>query len=304
MKKVLAQGTKYLFGAFGIAILGLLMSLTYQALGRIFPTSPINQMWGLVLFDIAAITWALAFVFSCETIGQYAVAIFGFLTGFIGTLIMVAAEVMLGQTLTTTNSTEVGRWLIYGFIGATILHAILLYAHHYNGQTIRQKVEIGIARGEVTTEAIKQAQVMLDVEKANLARTIADGIIADTKRELGLYPIDGTPFDRRQQPREFNYSTEEILNEVKDISSILPSPTGTILHRKNILWDRGDDPAAYYNPDSPQALACGHDAGTTWNQTRKADECNICGHLLPPHNSTPTQEAGDQPSPFLKSQPE
>lgn len=198
MKKVLATGTKFIFGAFGLAILGLLMSLTYQALGRVFPGSPVNQMWGLINFDIAAMIWALAFVFACQTTGQYAAALIGFLTGFIGTLIMVAAEVILGQSLIAANNEEIGRWMIYGFIGATILHATLLYIHHYNGQEIRQKVDIGIARGEVTTDAIKQAQAIIEQDRHLLARTIAADMVADVKRELGLYPAEGTPFELKQ----------------------------------------------------------------------------------------------------------
>ena len=196
MKKVLAQGTKYIFGAFGIAILGLLMSLTYQALQRIFPTSFINTIWGLVLFDIAAICWALAFVFGSETVTQYAVSAIGFLTGFIGTLGMVAAEVVLGQSMFVANAEQISQWLVYGFIGATALHAALLYGHHAGAPDIKQKIDIGIARGEITTEAIRQASNTLDAERAQLAETIRDEIIANVKRDLNI-PIlaKGTVFD-------------------------------------------------------------------------------------------------------------
>lgn len=199
MKKVLGNITVYIFGAFGIAILGLLMSLTYQALGRIFPGSFTNQIWGLILFDIGAICWALAFVFICETVAQYAIAAIGFGTGFLGTLLMVGAEVILGQELITSNAAEIGQWMVYGFIAATALHAILLYAHHAAGQEIRQRIDVGIARGEITTEAIKQATATLDIEKTNLARTITADIVSQVKRDLGLYPVEGTPFEKKNQ---------------------------------------------------------------------------------------------------------
>lgn len=198
MKKVLSEGTKYIFGVFGIAILGLLMTLTYQALGLIFPQSFTNQIWGLVLFDIAAICWALAFVFASETVHQYAVAGIGFLTGFIGTLIMVASEVMLsGQKLVAADQAQIGQWMVYGFIGATVIHASLIYIHHATGQDIKQRIDVGIARGEITTEAIKQATSQLDVEKAHLAHTITQDIVSQVKRDLGLYPIEGTPFEKK-----------------------------------------------------------------------------------------------------------
>jgi hypothetical membrane protein len=192
MIKVLAQATKYIFGIFGIAILGLLMTLTYQALGRIFPDSFINQLWGLILFDIAAICWALAFVFHSETVTQYAVSAIGFLVGFVGTLLMVAAEVALGQKMFTTNSEQISQWLVYGFILATIAHAALLYAHHAGAPAVAQKIEIGIARGEITTEAMRQAVTTLDKEKAQLAQTITNEIIDAVKRDLNV-PIAVDP---------------------------------------------------------------------------------------------------------------
>jgi hypothetical protein len=197
MKKVLSNITSYIFGGFCVAILGLLMTLTYQALGRIFPNSFTDQIWGLILFDLGAMCWALAFAFASKTTAQYAIASLGFATGFLGTLLMVGAEVILGQSLMTTDTAEIGQWMVYGFIAATALHAILIYAHHANGPEIKQQIDVGIAKGEITSEAIKQATAELDEEKVNLARTIRQGIVTDVKRELGLYPVEGTPFERK-----------------------------------------------------------------------------------------------------------
>ena len=66
------------------------MSLTYGALQKLFPGDFTNQMWGLVMFDIAAMCWAIAFVFQSKSTGQYAVSGLGFIVGFLGTLLMVA----------------------------------------------------------------------------------------------------------------------------------------------------------------------------------------------------------------------
>lgn len=200
MKKVLQQGAKYIFGIFAFAIIALLMTLTYQALGRIFPDRFDNQIWGLVLFDTAAMCWALAFVFHSETTAQYATAAIGFLTGFIGTLGMVAAEVVLsGATLTGQDTQQIGRWMVYIFIAATIIHAALVYAHHATAPAIREKIEVGIARGEITTTAMQQATKALDEQKAELAQNITHEIISQVKRDLNLIPADGTPFQPKQQ---------------------------------------------------------------------------------------------------------
>lgn len=193
MKNVLATITKIIFAVFSIAVLGLLMSLTYQALQRIFPASFANQMWGLVLFDIAAICWALVFVYACQTVLQYAVAAIGFIAGFLGTLGMVAAEVMLsGQNLVTADQAQIGQWLVYGFIGATALHAALLYGHHAGAPRIAEQVEIGIARGQVVDAARKQATKRIEEEQRMLADSIAEGLVAQIKRDLNL-PIPADP---------------------------------------------------------------------------------------------------------------
>jgi len=186
MKKVIGAAAGILFAVFGIAILGLLISLTFGALGKLFPGNFTNQLWGLVLFDIAAMIWALAFVFKSESTGQYALSAIGFLAAFVGTLGMVAVEVMLSGQTYVEVSDWVGQWLVYGFVIMTALHSALLYAHHGAAPDIHQKINVGIARGEIVTEAIKQATQSLDVQKAMLAQTITQDIVDQVKRDLGM----------------------------------------------------------------------------------------------------------------------
>jgi apolipoprotein N-acyltransferase len=201
MKKVLQTASKYIFAAFGVAVLALLMSLTYSALARIFPDSLTNRMWGLVMFDIAAMCWALSFVFGSESTGQYATSAIGFIVAFVGTLGMVGAEVMLssGQIV----SDDIGKWMVYGFIIVTALHAALLYAHHATAPDIHEKINVGIARGEIVTTAIQQATRELDESKAELAVTIHRDIVSQVKRDLGLSPAEGTVF----KPRKYQQTT-------------------------------------------------------------------------------------------------
>ncbi len=203
MKKVLGAMSKFIFGGFGIAVLALLMSLTYGALQRLFPGNFANQMWGLVMFDIAAMCWALAFVFQSKSTGQYAAAGIGFIVAFIGTLGMVAAEVILsGQNLMQADTAQIGQWMVYGFIIVTAIHAGLVYAHHATAPEIHEQINVGVARGEIVTEAISQATKELDTEKAQLAQTIRHDIVSQVKRDLGLYPVTDTPFEIKKLETE------------------------------------------------------------------------------------------------------
>ena len=209
MKKVLGKMSAFIFGGFGIAVLALLMSLTYGALQRLFPDSFANQMWGLVMFDIAAMCWAIAFVFQSKSTIQYAAAGIGFVVGFIGTLGMVAAEVILsGQTLAQANTAQIGQWMVYGFIIVTAIHAGLVYAHHAGAPDIAEQINVGVARGEIVTTAIEQATKVLDEQKADLAYSIRNDIISKAKRDLGLIEADPRmPIIPRQYEQAIPYPT-------------------------------------------------------------------------------------------------
>jgi hypothetical protein len=311
MKKVLGKMSGFIFAAFGIAVLALLMSLTYGALQKLFPGNFANQMWGLVMFDIAAMCWAIAFVFQSKSTGQYAAAGLGFIVAFVGTLGMVAAEVMLsGQDLANVDTDQIGKWMVYGFIIVTAIHAALVYAHHALAPDIHEQINVGVARGEIVTEAISQATKTLEQEKSQLAVTIHHDIVSQVKRDLGLYPIQDTPFDRRQNqlttsapgllvpPDEFlrleeKYPTaprvdmptqqsRPLSQTFRDwVKGLRKQPAPALAHPEHILGDRGNDPADYYEPGSEYALPCGHTGGESWNKTLKVHECNVCGAVRP-----------------------
>lgn len=195
MKKVIGAIAGLFFGAFCMGVIGLMISLTYSALGRIFPDSFENQMWGLVIFDIATLAWGMAFAFKSHSMGQYAAAGAGFLVGLVGTLGMIAAEVTLsGTTLTSgaVDTVQIGRWMVYGFIACTALHVILVYAHHGAGPELAQQISTGISRGEIRDKAIKDAEKQLEQERALLARDITADIVASVRRDLQL-PIPADP---------------------------------------------------------------------------------------------------------------
>ena len=60
---------------------------------------------GLTLFGAFTGSWALMFVFQSKSVGQYAASGIGFVVAFVGTLGMVAAEVMLsGEQLAGTDT--------------------------------------------------------------------------------------------------------------------------------------------------------------------------------------------------------
>lgn len=198
MKKVLQQGARYIFSIFGMAVFGLLMSMTYSALGRIFPDQSIYQIWGLILFDIAALCWASAFTYHSQTIEQYAISGIGFIVSFIGTLVLVAAEVLLGGQALVSVDADLGQWLVYSFITITALHVSFLYVFHFGNAELKKQIEIGIAKGSIQSQALKQAVHEIGVQENELARSIREGLVDDVHRDIG-YSAKGTIFEPVQK---------------------------------------------------------------------------------------------------------
>jgi hypothetical protein len=194
MKKIMPHVAAVFFAIFGVAVIVLLMSYTFEALAYIFPDNFTAQVMGMVLFDIAAIAWLGAFIYLCKSIMQYAFAFIGFVFGLAGSLMMVAIDVMLGGQKMIEAPDWINSALVYGFIFAAVVHVILIYAYKLTGPEVSADISLGIETAQITEEAMKQAENELLRERGALGRTIAPRLMNNVKRNLGL-PVGGDVID-------------------------------------------------------------------------------------------------------------
>lgn len=194
MKKVMQPVAAVFFALFGMLVIALLMSYTFEALAFIFPDNFTSQIMGMVLFDVAAIAWILAFIYLCKSIMQYAFAFIGFVFALIGTLLMVAIDVMLGGQEMIEAPAWINEALIYGFIAAAIVHVILVYAYKLAAPEISADISLGIETANIIEEAMKQAEDELLRERGAMGRVIAPRLMNDVRRNLGL-PVSGEVID-------------------------------------------------------------------------------------------------------------
>ena len=190
MKKIMPHVAGVFFSLFGLGVIALLMSYTFEALAFIFPDNFISQIMGMVLFDIAALAWLGAFIYLCKSIMQYAFAFIGFVFGLLGSLAMVAIDVMLGGQEMIAAPAWINEALIYGFIAAAVVHVILVYAYKLAGPEISADISLGIETANITEEAMKQAEEELLRERGAMGRVIAPRLMNDVRRNLGL-PVLG-----------------------------------------------------------------------------------------------------------------
>jgi len=194
MKKIMPNIAAVFFSLFGAGVILLLASYTFQALAHIFPNNFTAQGMGMILFDVAAIAWLGAFIYLCKSIMQYTFAFIGFGVGLLGTLGMVAIEVVLGGQQMITPPAWVNEALIYGFIGAAVAHVILFYAYKLAAPEISADISLGIETANITEEAMKQAESVLLSQRGALGGVIAPRLVNNVRRNLGL-PVSGDVLD-------------------------------------------------------------------------------------------------------------
>src|SRR3990167_3086002 len=115
MKNVMKYVALILFSLFAVAVFALMMSFSFSALGRVYPDNLLNQGMGLVLFDIGALAWLVVFIYKAVGGLQRAGALVCFALDFLGTLGLVAIEVLLGGQIYVAVAPWVGQSLVYVF---------------------------------------------------------------------------------------------------------------------------------------------------------------------------------------------
>ncbi len=140
------------------------MSFTWGALGKLFPNSFTNQMWGMVMFDLAAMCWALAFVFKSNSVGQYATAGIGFIIAFLGTLLMVAAEVIMGGQTFVQND-NMGQCLLSMVLYCYAVTIRLIYSIMPPSRTFTKKLTSGSPGEKLQPKPYDRQRVNLDAQK-------------------------------------------------------------------------------------------------------------------------------------------
>jgi hypothetical protein len=194
MKKIMPYVAGVFFSIFGVGVIILLMSYTFEALAYVFPDNFTAQVMGMILFDFAALAWVGAFIYLCRSIMQYVFALLGFVFGLLGSLAMVAVDVILGGQKMIEPPVWVNSLLIYGFIVAAAIHVILFYLYKLTAPEISADIALGIETAQITEEAMKQAEGVLLAQRNALGGVIAPRLVNNVRRNLGL-PVSSDVLD-------------------------------------------------------------------------------------------------------------
>jgi len=186
MIKLLGPLAKTLFALFILAVFAGVMYYSFHALGLIFPGDLAGQMFGMALFDLAALVWFLVFVKNCQSTMQYVFSAIGFMLGIVGTLGLVGIEVGISSGL--LEAAPMAKPLSYIFLGALLGHLLLIYATHAAAPEISAEISLGVERAKITAQAEKDAERILMNNQAALSGPIADELVRRVLQDLNLQP--------------------------------------------------------------------------------------------------------------------
>lgn len=193
MIKLIGPLAKTLFALFVLAVFAGVLYYSYNALSLIFPNDLMGQLFGLALFDIAALVWFLGFVKNSQSTMQYVFSMIGFLIGLLGTLVLVGVEVGLSSGLLEVDA--MAKPLSYTFVGVLISHLILIYARHAAAPEIAADISIGVERAKITDNAQRQAEKLLMDNQDAIAVPLANELVRRALHDLNLQPRSGEVID-------------------------------------------------------------------------------------------------------------
>ncbi len=193
MKKLVKPFTAVLFGVFVVGVAAAVLFYSFNGLGLIFPNDLLGQIFGLMLFDLAAFVWFMVFITACLSTMQYVFAMIGFLVGLGGTLGLVGIEVGLSSGMLAEGTMQ--KPLTYIFVGVMIGHLILIYAHKAAHPVTAADISLGVEKAKITDQAEKEATKILTDNIQHLSAPIAQELVKQVMDGLNLRPTSRTVLD-------------------------------------------------------------------------------------------------------------
>ena len=186
MKKLIPSIAAFFFAVFVLGVFAAMMFYSWQGLANIFPNDLLGQIFGMLMFDLAALIWFAGFVYLSRTISQYVIAFVGFLVGLAGTLGLIGIEVGISSGM--LESEMMVKPLTYIFIGVLVGHVVLVYSHHASAPETAADISLGVEKAKITGRAEEEATRYLTENVQGLAQPIARELIKRVMEDLNLRP--------------------------------------------------------------------------------------------------------------------
>lgn len=225
MKKALGFATNILFFVLIIVLIALMVSYTLSFVSTLFPNDYVKQWGTLAIFDIGAVIWFMVFLFKAKGSGQRGTALLGLVVDFVGSLIIVAAEVFTAAEAYLTDPgqaawlRETATYVLVIWLGINIA---LTYIYHITDPKQQEEMRARNIQDEITSKALDMAEAKVNQISASLADELSETMKMSVLASLNitnpaLLPknkaIDAQPADVKKRrwvvlPRKHAYASE------------------------------------------------------------------------------------------------
>lgn len=189
MKKALGFASNILFFVLIIVLIALMVSYTLSFVGTLFPNDPVKQWGTLAIFDVGAVVWFMVFLFKAKGAGQRGTSLLGLVVDFVGSLIIVAAEVFTAaQSYLTDPATaawlrETATYVLVIWLGINIA---LTYIFHITDPKTQEEMRARNIQDDVTAKALDMAEAKVNVIASDLADELSERIKIDVLAQLNI----------------------------------------------------------------------------------------------------------------------
>ena len=170
---------------FAAAVIGFTSWMTLNLAGRLIPGNTILQAMVLVLFDVGAFVWFVQFLTQARGTVQWAIAGIGFVVGIVGTVIMTAGELVLGQSLVVLDDpTKLGWILVSTVIVAALAHAVLIYAFHLVEPATLNRIENAQEVAKAVGKAYKDTRGEIERNSDELTAALRASVLFEAQQQI------------------------------------------------------------------------------------------------------------------------
>lgn len=189
MKKSIGFATNVLFFVLVIVLIALMVSYTLSFMNTLFPNDYVKAYGTLAVFDLGAVIWFLVFLFKAQGAGQRGTALLGLVVDFVGSLIIVAAEVFTAAQAFLTDPAlagqlrEVATYVLVIWLGVNIA---LTYIFHITDSKQQEDMRARNIQDDATAKALDMAEVKVNQVAAKVADELSDRIYLNILAQLNI----------------------------------------------------------------------------------------------------------------------
>lgn len=156
--KVITKGIGLIILAvFSVAVIALMALMNFETLGRIYPTDPMKQVWGLVLFTGGTLSWFATLLWGSRGFQRpLAAVLFGL--SLLGEIVYAAADTFMGGQNWVAVNPNMGMYVLWTFIGMTFAHGLGLYMHFFFMPEVQTQIEMESLEDDAQNKSLARAQ--------------------------------------------------------------------------------------------------------------------------------------------------